>query len=52
MTAQAREYFESLAIETMIKEDPVKRDAWIKRQLALELFDTSTPEPIGSALEE
>lgn len=52
MTAKAREYFESQAIEVMIKEDPAKRDAWIKRQLNLELFDTATPEPIGSALAE
>ena len=36
MTAQAREYHESLAIEAAIKEDPNKREAWIKRQLLLD----------------
>ena len=36
MTAVAREYHESMAIEKAIKEDPARRDAWIKRQLVLE----------------
>ncbi|MDD3021966.1 MAG: DUF4041 domain-containing protein [Alphaproteobacteria bacterium] len=36
MAAAAQEYYESLAIEKAIKEDPARRDAWIKRQLVLE----------------
>jgi len=36
MAAQAQEYHESMAIEKAIKEDPIKREAWIKKQL---LFD-------------
>lgn len=36
MTALAREYHESMAIEKAIHEDPVKREAWINRQLLLE----------------
>lgn len=36
LTAGAREYRETLAIERAIKDDPVKRDAWVKRQLELE----------------
>lgn len=36
LTAAAREYRETLAIELAIKDDPVKREAWKKRQLELE----------------
>ena len=36
LTADAREYRESLAIERAIKDDPTKRDAWVKRQLELD----------------
>jgi hypothetical protein len=36
LTAEAREYRESLAIERAIKDDPGKREAWVKRQLELE----------------
>ena len=36
MAAQAQEYHESMAIGKTIKEDPIKRDAWIKRQLLLD----------------
>ncbi len=36
MTAQAREYRETLAIEKAIQEDPNMREAWMKRQLSLE----------------
>lgn len=36
MVARAQEYHESMAIEKAIKEDPIKRDAWINRQLLLE----------------
>jgi hypothetical protein len=37
MAAAAREYREALAIDKAIQEDPAKRDAWVKRQLQLEL---------------
>jgi hypothetical protein len=36
ITAAAREYRETAAIERAIKDDPVKREAWVKRQLELE----------------
>jgi hypothetical protein len=39
LTAAAREYRETLAIERAIKDDPVKREAWVKRQLELEPVD-------------
>jgi hypothetical protein len=42
MTAAAREYKETIAIEKAIKESPVKRDAWIKRQLELEDLEDIT----------
>ncbi len=36
MTAEARQYRESLAVEQAIKDNPAARDAWVKRQLELE----------------
>jgi hypothetical protein len=36
MTAEAREYHETLAIEKAIKENPVKKEDWIEKQLKLE----------------
>jgi len=36
MKAQAQEYYETLAIEKAINEDPVKKDAWLNRQLLLD----------------
>lgn len=36
MTAAAREYRESLAIDKMISENPDHRDAWMRRQLVLQ----------------
>lgn len=39
MTAAAREYRESLAIEAAIRDNPIARDAWKDRQLQLEKFD-------------
>ncbi len=33
LTAAAREYRETLAIERAIKDDPVKREAWVRRGL-------------------
>jgi Domain of unknown function (DUF4041)/T5orf172 domain len=46
IAALAREYHESLAIEKAIKEDPSKRDAWIKRQLLLEPVSTLSDDEI------
>jgi len=47
MAAQAQEYHESMTIEKAIKEDPTKRDAWIKRQLLLEPASTLGEEDIA-----
>jgi hypothetical protein len=44
MTAAAAEYRETLTIEKMIKDDPKKREAWIKRQLELEVVQPLNPE--------
>jgi hypothetical protein len=49
MTAEAREYRETLAIERAIKDDPAKMDAWLSRQLelnpvSLELVPAGTDE--------
>ena len=52
MTALAREYHESLAIEEAIKEDPMKRDAWIKRQLLLEPASMLGDEEIANNNEQ
>jgi hypothetical protein len=37
MVAQAKEYRESLATEKMLLDDPAMREAWIKRQIDMEL---------------
>jgi hypothetical protein len=42
MTAAAKEYRESQAIEKMIAENPLAREAWLKRQLLLDPI-----EPVG-----
>lgn len=42
MAAAAREYHESLAIEKLIADDPKAREAWVKRQLLLELPETDS----------
>lgn len=36
LAAEARQYYETLAIEKVIAEDPEAREAWIKRQYVLE----------------
>jgi hypothetical protein len=36
MTAKAAEYRETMAIEKVIKDNPAKRNAWIKRQLEID----------------
>lgn len=52
MAAQAQEYHESMAIEKAIKEDPIKRDAWIKRQLLLEPTSTLGDEEVAENSEQ
>jgi hypothetical protein len=44
LTAEAREYRETLAIEKAIKDDPEKRNAWLKRQFELEKIEDATFE--------
>lgn len=39
MTAAAREYHETLAIEQAIRDNPAAREAWLNRQLLLEPID-------------
>jgi hypothetical protein len=41
MTSEARQYHETLAIEKAIKEDPAKKEAWLKRQLELEVAENA-----------
>ena len=52
MTADAKEYRESLAIENAIKDNPVEREAWIKRQDKLEFIATTLAEPAEADEEE
>jgi hypothetical protein len=47
MTAAAAEYHETQAIEKKIKDNPAMRDAWVKRQLQMELLDRDAPESDG-----
>ena len=51
MTAEAKEYRESLAIEDKIKDNPAEREAWIKRQYKLELMAADLSE-LAEAEEE
>jgi hypothetical protein len=56
-TDAVNQYCESKAIEKLLKENPAARQAWVKRQLEMELVDrelseserdqrpASTPEP-------
>jgi hypothetical protein len=44
-TAVAKEYRETLATERAIKDDPKMREAWIKRQLELDMTDDGVLEP-------
>lgn len=52
LTAEAREYRESLAIDSAILENPALRDGWVKRQLLLEDLpeDPADEEFEGSAV--
>lgn len=45
MISEAKEYRETLAIEKAIRDNPVQREAWTKRQLALEVVDNEFREP-------
>lgn len=49
MTAEAREYRETLSIEKAIKDDPALRDAWVRRQLELEPVPDYVEEEMESA---
>jgi hypothetical protein len=44
MTAEAAEYLQTQAIEKQIKENPSLRDAWVERQLQMELLEHDLPE--------
>ena len=44
MTAEAEEYRQTQAIEKKIKENPALRDAWVKRQLQMELLEEDVLE--------
>jgi len=52
MTAAAKEYRESMAIEKAIKDNPAMREAWIKRQLEMELTANDNLEPVGVSADE
>ena len=47
MAAGAAEYRESQAIEKLLKDNPAARQAWVKRQLEMELVDRDLPESNG-----
>jgi hypothetical protein len=44
MTAEAAEYRQTHAIEKKIKDNPALREAWIKRQLQMELLEQDLAE--------
>jgi hypothetical protein len=48
MKAAATEYWETRAIERKIKDDPVARDAWVKRQLELDPTEMTAVEVVGT----
>lgn len=54
MTAEAREYYETRAIEKAIKDDPQRRDEWTERQLRLDVGKWEAEESVesGSSAEE
>jgi hypothetical protein len=52
MTANAKEYRESLSIEKAIKENPALREVWVKRQLFLEPVDNEITEEVPLASDE
>ena len=44
MTAEAADDRQTQAIEKKIKENPALRDAWVQRQLQMELLEHDLPE--------
>ncbi len=50
MAAEAAEYRETQVLERKIKENPPLRDAWVKRQLQMELIERDLPEAENTAL--
>jgi hypothetical protein len=52
MTAEAKKYHESLAIEKAIKDNPAEREAWTKRQYKLERMAADLSEPAEAEEEE
>lgn len=52
MTAEAKDYRESMAIEKAIKDNPAIREAWIKRQLVMELSAKDDLEPVDESDDE
>ncbi len=47
MASLAKEYHETLAIEKAVKDDPRMREAWVKRQLSLEISPDAIEETAG-----
>jgi hypothetical protein len=45
MAAEAREYYESLAIEKSLKDNPEAQKAWLERE-----FELETSRPVGVLL--
>jgi hypothetical protein len=52
MTAEAKDYRESVAIEKAITDKPAMREAWIRRQLDMELTANHDLELVGASAEE
>src|SRR5258708_6102011 len=52
MTAEAKDYRETIAMEKTIKDNPVMRDAWIRRQSALEQTPNEDLELVGASAED
>ncbi|RJP72732.1 MAG: DUF4041 domain-containing protein [Candidatus Abyssobacteria bacterium SURF_17] len=52
MTAEATDYRETLAIQKAINESPALREAWINRQLSLELAIPTEGEELVAVTEE
>ncbi len=51
MTAEAREYRETQAIERIIQADPAARSAWCNRQLRLDTLSSDAAKSIAPSLE-
>ena len=52
MRAEAREYRDTLATENLIRDDPAKGEAWIKRQLELESTGDNVLEAVGASADD